>query len=278
MRLSILLLGCLLVASCSKEPVTKDDDSLTADMYGKHIQQLKYDATELPIFDYIKGICDTPKQECKETNTVYPNGTTKDCVTLVNPQCSQLQPIAQAIADTLAGCNGNYSSFCAEFIQHTQTLKLADLPKSTQSTYGFTLDTPYFHGSQWDYRAEVYPMALQLLEIALYGLVLLPWVYFVVRYYLRHKPIIITAPPLPSEPEPAEPDAMALKTQQEAQEAAERLEAVRKQAEQEKREIEALKAAEEAKKQKAMQLAKEREEAEEQAKIDAIVADLNKLL
>lgn len=264
MRFIALIMMILLLAGCEKAPRTKVDDSLTAALISDQIHKLKYDMTALDSFETIQTHCNTPKQQCKQTGTVKPDGTFTDCITLTIPECSQLKPIAQSIADTIAGCTGNNSSFCAEFFQQAQGINPVDLPASTQKTYGLTLDTPYFHGSRWGYWTELYPWPMYLLKAVLYFLMIMPWVYLAIRYYLRRRSttIFITAPlqtPVVSESEFDQQQASeaALKRQQEAQEAAKQQEIMRKQAEQKKRENEALKAAEEAEKQQQAQLAQE---------------------
>ena len=255
----IVMTSFLLLAGCEKEPRTQVDESLTAAWTSDEIHKLKYDMTALDSFEAIKATCNEPKQECTSSNTIKPDGTFTDCITLTIPECNQLKPIAQSIADTLAGCNGNSSSFCAEFFQQAQGINSVDLPASTQTTYGLTLDTPYFHGSRWGYWTERYPWPMYLLKAVLYFLMIMPWVYMAIRYYLRRQAatIFITAPPLAPVMPASEATAIDPETQLQALEAAEREKALQEAAEQEKRDKEALKALEEAEKQQQAQWAEE---------------------
>lgn len=110
----------------------------------------------------------------------------QDCVTLVVPECShEFANVLQWTANTASGCNDNASTFCQSFLAELDpALKL---PDSSQTTYSWTLDTPYFHGSQWDYRAEVYPWAFRISMALLAMLMILPLMFAGLRYYNRQK-------------------------------------------------------------------------------------------
>ncbi len=188
MRFFLLAITVLLLAGCDKEPITKLDESPQGVGLKKRIQlfQKEYHISQLKFLAETQQQCSTPKQECTSIHAVKPDGSMQDCVTLVVPECSrEFADVLQWTANTASGCNGNASTFCQSFLAALDpALKL---PDSSQTTYRWTLDTPYFHGSQWDYWAEVYPWAFRISMALLAMLVILPFMFAGLRYYGRRK-------------------------------------------------------------------------------------------
>lgn len=188
MRFFLLAITVLLLAGCDKEPVTKVDESPQGVGLTKRIQlfQKEYHISQLKFLAEAQQQCSTPKQECTSIHAVKPDGSMQDCVTLVVPECShEFANVLQWTANTASGCNDNASTFCQSFLAALDpALKL---PDSSQTTYSWTLDTPYFHGSQWDYRTEVYPWAFRISMALLAMLVILPFMFAGLRYYGRRK-------------------------------------------------------------------------------------------
>ena len=188
MRFFLLAITVLLLAGCDKEPVTKVDESPQGITLQKIILlfQKEYHISQLKFLAETQQQCSTPKQECASINAVKPNGSMQDCVTLVVPECSrEFANILQWTANTASGCNDNASTFCQSFLAALDpALKL---PDSSQTTYSWTLDTPYFHGSQWDYRTEMYPLVFIIGQVLLAMLVILLLMFAGLRYYGRRK-------------------------------------------------------------------------------------------
>ena len=189
MRFFLLAITVLLLAACGdKELPTKLDESPQGVTLQKIILlfQKEYHISQLKFLATAQQQCSTPKQQCTSINAVKPDGSMRDCVTLVVPECSyEFVNVLQWTADTASGCNGNASTFCQSFLAELDpALKL---PASSQTTYSWTLDTPYFHGSQWDYRLEVYPWAFRISMALLAMLVILPLMFAGLRYYNRQK-------------------------------------------------------------------------------------------
>lgn len=279
-----LALTLLILAGCDKEPPSKLDNTPQGVELQKRILlfQQRYDPGQLGYLAEAHQQCNESKKQCISINAVKPDGSMQDCVTLVVPECFlEFAEVLQHTADTVSGCNDNTSTFCQSFLDALDsTLKL---PASSQSTYGWTLDTPYFHGNQWDYRIEVYSWEFRVgaaLLGVLLGMILL---YRGLRYYDQRKLAKQQAK------EAAESAAYwKAKHEQESQEQKKVLKPQKLPSrrfktrkpygiseDQKKRDREALKAIEEAEKQKAEQLAQEQEE---QANLEAMIADFKKLL
>lgn len=188
MRFFLLAITVLLLAGCDKEPVTKVDESPQGITLQKIILlfQKEYHISQLKFLAETQQQCSTPKQECASINAVKPDGSMQDCVMLVVPECSrEFANILQWTANTASGCNDNASTFCQSFLAALDpALKL---PDSSQTTYSWTLDTPYFHGSQWDYRTEMYPLVFIIGQVLLAMLVILLLMFAGLRYYGRRK-------------------------------------------------------------------------------------------
>ena len=188
MRFFLLAITICLLTGCDKELPTKLDESPQGVGLTKRIQlfQKEYHISQLKFLAEAQQQCSTPKQECTSIHAVKPDGSMQDCVTLVVPECShEFANVLQWTANTASGCNDNASTFCQSFLAELDpALKL---PDSSQTTYSWTLDTPYFHGSQWDYRAEVYPWAFRISMALLAMLMILPLMFAGLRYYNRKK-------------------------------------------------------------------------------------------
>jgi hypothetical protein len=246
----LLAITLTLLTGCDEKLPTKADDSYQGIALKQQIDQLQqYNPSQLPNLLPIQQQCNTPKKQCTPIKWVKPDGSMQNCVMLVVPECDmEFKQVLQRTADTALGCNGNTSTFCKSFLNELNPA--LELPASLQSTYGWTLDTPYFHGNQWDYRTEVYPMGFHIIAALLGTLVFLFLLYPCVRYYDKRR---LAKQQAKAAAESAvyweakrQQEALEQKQRAEAAEkaleAAKRNDALRKEAEQKKREEGALKA------------------------------------